>query len=58
MLCCLVGLVTRWTLPKGDVLHLRDSPVVKIVQLLIFSENDYMYFICCLSVCGMGPATF
>ena len=35
--------------------HVRDLPVVKkIAQLLIFSENDYMYFICCLSGCGVG----
>ena len=28
-----------WTLTQGDVLHVRDLPVVKIVQLLIFSEK-------------------
>ena len=39
------------------MLHVRDLPVVKIAQLLIFSENDYMYFICCLSGCGVGSAT-
>ena len=36
------------------MLHVCDLPVVKIAQLLIFSENDYMYFICCLSGCGVG----
>ena len=37
------------------MLHVRDLPVVKkIVHLLIFSENGYMYFICCLSGCGVG----
>ena len=56
MLCCLFW--SGWSLgrlwPKGDVLHVHDLPVVKIVQLLIFSENGYMYFICCLSGCGVG----
>ena len=36
------------------MLHVCDLPVVKTVLLLIFSENDYMYFICCLSGCGVG----
>ena len=37
------------------MLHVHDLPVVKkIAQLLIFSENVYMYFICCLSGCGVG----
>ena len=49
VLCCLFWL--GWSLgglwPKGDVRHVCDLPVVKIVLLLIFSENDYMYFICC-----------
>ena len=59
MLCCLFW--SGWShgglRPKGDVLHVRDLPVVKVVLLIIFSESDYMYFIFCLSGCGMGPAT-
>ena len=60
VLCCLFWL--GWSLgglwPKGDMLHVRDLPVVKIAQLLIFPENDYMYFICHLLGCGVGPTTF
>ena len=48
------------------MLHVHDLPVVKIALLLIFSESDYMYFICCMlgcrvyfiyhfSGCGTGP---
>ena len=36
------------------MLHVRDLPVAEIALLLIFSESDYMYFICCLSGCGVG----
>ena len=36
------------------MLHVRGLPVVKIALLFILSENDYMYFICCLSGCGVG----
>ena len=35
------------------MLHVHDLPVVKIAQLLIFFANGYMYFICCLSGCGV-----
>ena len=38
--------------------YVLELPVVKIVQLLISSENNYMYFICCLSGCGMSPQPF
>ena len=39
-------------------MHVRVLPVVKIALLIVFSESDYMYFIFCLSGCGVGPATF
>ena len=35
------------------MLHVRDLPVVKIALLLIFSESDYMYFICFILGCGV-----
>ena len=40
------------------MLHVRDLPVVKIAQLLIFSENDYMYFIFVCQVVGWGTQPF
>ena len=40
------------------MLHVRDLPVVKIAQLLIFSENDYMYFIFVCQVVGWGLQPF
>ena len=52
VLCCLFW--SDWShgglWPKGDVLHVCDLPVVKIVLLIIFTESDYMYFIFCYKI--------
>ena len=37
------------------MLHVHDTPVVKIALLLFMSESNYMYFIYYFSGSGAGP---